>query len=91
MPACLMAEGEMIDVHDLPKEFEGPAPARGTEDPELLSLDQLQRLHARRVVERVYGNKVRAAEILGVSRATLYRLLAQSEPDSEKKAAPEGT
>lgn len=87
--ACLMAEGEMIDVHDLPKEFEGPAPSEVREDPELISLEELQHLHARRVVERVYGNKVRAAEILGVSRATLYRLLAQSEPDPEKKASSE--
>jgi DNA-binding NtrC family response regulator len=41
----------------------------------LVSLEEIERLHARRVLDAVGGDKVRAAEILGVSRATLYRLL----------------
>jgi DNA-binding NtrC family response regulator len=42
----------------------------------MISLDEMERLHARRVLDALGGDKLRAAEILGVSRATLYRLLA---------------
>jgi DNA-binding protein Fis len=38
----------------------------------------LQRIHARNVVEKLGGNKSRAADVLGISRVTLYKLLAPS-------------
>jgi DNA-binding NtrC family response regulator len=38
---------------------------------------EFERLHARRVLEPVSGDKLVAAQILQVSRATLYRLLAE--------------
>jgi len=44
----------------------------------LISLDELQKRHTRRVLEKVGGNKSQAAEILGISRATIYQLLAQT-------------
>jgi DNA-binding NtrC family response regulator len=47
--------------------------ANGSE--ELLLLDELERLHIRRVLEGVDGNLIRAAEILGVTRRTLYNKL----------------
>lgn len=75
--ACMMVEGEVIDVGDLPANLRQPPSAGPGFDGPLLPLDELERRHARRVLERVGGNKVRAAEILGISRATLYRLLAE--------------
>jgi transcriptional regulator with PAS, ATPase and Fis domain len=78
--ASLMAEGEVIDVGDLPETLRTPSTPSDSEGP-LLTLAELDRQHARRVLERVGGNKVRAAEILGISRATLYRLLAEPEPE----------
>ena len=83
--AAMMAEPPLIDVHDLPPHIAGGTAARSVESGrgELdLSLDEIQVLHARRVVQHVGGDKVRAAEVLGVSRATLYRLLAKDLPQS---------
>jgi len=51
-------------------------------------LGELTRLHITRVLAATGGNKKRAAEILGVDRRTLYRMLSRhamsvSEPPAE--------
>ena len=76
--ACMMVDGPVIDVSDLPEEVRGQTVNVSGEDESLLSLEELQKRHAQRVLERVGGNKSQAAEILGVSRATIYHLLAQT-------------
>jgi DNA-binding NtrC family response regulator len=43
--------------------------------PELLSLDEMDRRHVERILEVTGGRKARAAEILGVSRPRLNRLI----------------
>ncbi|MFI5338578.1 MAG: sigma-54-dependent transcriptional regulator [Candidatus Methylomirabilales bacterium] len=64
---------------DLPLHLAPPAtPAVAAETPgplEFLSLDALTRRHIARVLAATDGNKKRAAEILGVDRRTLYRML----------------
>jgi DNA-binding NtrC family response regulator len=42
---------------------------------EFLPLDEMTRQHLARVLKSTGGNKKRAAEILGVDRRTLYRML----------------
>lgn len=79
--ACMMAEGKTIDVSDLPAYLSHPEGQTNLEDESMLPLEELDARHARRVLDRVGGNKAQAAEILGVSRATFYRLL------SDKKAS----
>ena len=54
----------------------GPAPAEiiGSERP---TLDELERRYARQVLRETGGNKSRAADILGIDRKTLYRILGE--------------
>jgi transcriptional regulator of acetoin/glycerol metabolism len=42
---------------------------------EILDLAELERNHILRVLERLNGNKSRAAQLLGLDRRTLYRKL----------------
>jgi two-component system, NtrC family, response regulator HydG len=75
---AMMAQSSRIDVHDLP-ELVASAPSAAMEEEgehPMVSVHEIQKLHARRVLEGVGGDKVMAAQILKVSRATLYRLLA---------------
>jgi two-component system response regulator HydG len=74
-----MAETERVDIHDLPKPLVNYEPHNSEEATALPSLEALELNHARTVLEHVRGNRSQAAEILGISRATLYRLIAKAE------------
>ena len=50
---------------------------------ESMTLDELKDWYVETVLRQVHGNKVRAAEILGIDRRTLYRMLRRSASDSE--------
>jgi len=81
--ACIMAEGERISVEDFPDAIRKYKPELNKGDEDMLPLDEIQRRHILRVLTRVDGNKARAAEILGVGRTTLYRILneiAEEQP-----------
>jgi DNA-binding NtrC family response regulator len=84
--ACMMAQGRIIDVHDLPEKLLARH-ADPNEEGELVSFEVLQRRYAEKVLARVDGNKLRAAEILGVSRTTLYKILGDDsqQHDAEKR------
>ncbi len=88
--AAMMARSATIMPRDFPEEIlGGPAkaaanPAESSTDYPLVSLEEMRRLHARRVVESLGDDKVRAAAILGVSRATLYRLLSDAAPENDR-------
>jgi DNA-binding NtrC family response regulator len=78
--AGMMVEGNVIDVKDLPPHLhKAPVQARADDD-NLLSMEEVQERHLIRVLGRVGGDKSRAAEVLGISRTTLYSILARMVP-----------
>jgi DNA-binding NtrC family response regulator len=81
--ACMMADGDLIDINDLPERLRGPLVTDALTDENFLSLEEVQRRHVTRVLEGVGGNKVRAAEILGIGRATIYQLLSKMKLEAE--------
>ena len=80
---CIMTEGDVIDVRDLPEHLRGRQACAnvspGKED--IVPLDEIQRRFTRKVVDQLQ-NKAQAAALLGISRTKLYRLLAA---DSDAK------
>lgn len=83
--ACMMVQANIIDLEDLPESLRNPAAAApSTSDSEtLLSLEEVQKRHVLRVLQAVGGHKARAAEILGIGRATIYQMLSKMKIDSE--------
>ncbi len=79
--AVALAQHEEIVVEDLPEKMRRYRPSQAPsamlpEDPvELISMEELQRRYALRVLEAVGGNKNMATRILGWDRKTLYRRL----------------
>ena len=93
--ACMMADGDRIDVRDLPAHLREPGPQAELEmereiekaAAEMLPLEEVHRRYCLRVLERAGGNKVQAARILGINRATLYRILEETGPKAETSHA----
>ena len=83
--ACMMVTGGVIDVSDLP-EYLSASTASPQEDG-LLTLEEVQKRHVLYVLEQVGNNKARAADVLDISRATLYNFLAKSEGESKAARA----
>ncbi|MFY9845382.1 MAG: sigma-54 dependent transcriptional regulator [Terriglobales bacterium] len=81
--ACMMVEGSVVDVDDLPESLRGPFSDDASTDETFLTLDELQRRHILRVLQAVGGSKTRAAEILGIGRATIYQILSRMKQGNE--------
>jgi two-component system, NtrC family, response regulator AtoC len=88
--AVTFATGPRISAEHLPARIRNhPAGGRpeipesdddaGREADIFLPLAEIERRHIRRVLDRVGGNKRRAAAILGIGRGTLYRKLGEDE------------
>lgn len=86
--ACMMVEGNLIDVNDLPERLRGSFDQEAAGSDSLVSLEEMQRRHVLRVLEGVGGNKARAAEVLGIGRATIYQMLSKMKlEESESDTA----
>jgi transcriptional regulator of acetoin/glycerol metabolism len=72
--AAITATGDFIDLADLPEHLQHRGPRRTEgDDWRPLSLDEVRKLHIRRVLELCQDNRLRAAQILGIGRTSLYR------------------
>jgi DNA-binding NtrC family response regulator len=82
--ACMMAEGDTIDVRTLPdylQKIEVRPDIEFGENP--IPLDEMQRRYVMRTLDLMGGNKVQTARVLGISRAKLYAVLSEPSPDDE--------
>jgi DNA-binding NtrC family response regulator len=83
--ACMMTNDSVIDIRDLRDTIRNPASPSMSEDGEaIIPLSELERQHARATLKKMHGNKVKTAEALGISRATLYRLLEEEDAPETK-------
>jgi DNA-binding NtrC family response regulator len=80
--ACMMAEGDTIDVRSLPDYLQKIETRPNIEFGDTpIRLDEMERRYVVRTLELMGGNKVQTARILGISRAKLYAVLSEPPPD----------
>jgi len=74
--ACMMSQGRILSEMDLPDAIRVrmATPDRAADH---LTLEEVGSQHLEYVLKLVGGNKAKAAELLGVSRATVYDMLAR--------------
>ena len=79
--AVALARSAVILPEDLPPEVR----AENARAPELpagrMTLDEVKRWYVGAVLDETGGNKLRAAELLGIDRRTLYRILERESED----------
>jgi DNA-binding NtrC family response regulator len=85
--AVALASTTVVLPEDLPPEVGQAGPAAGPADPAPgMTLEELKQWYVQRVLEETGGNKARAAEILGIDRRTLYRMLDRQPGDEDAEA-----
>jgi DNA-binding NtrC family response regulator len=79
--AVALARSAVILPEDLPPEIRAET-ARAPELPApRMTLDEVKRWYVAAVLEETGGNKVRAADLLGIDRRTLYRILERQDEE----------
>ncbi len=83
--AVLHARGHAIAPEDLPEKLQSAQVRTAARSPlsalfeDLPALDELERRYLLYILEIAGGNRTRAAEILGIDRRTLYRMIERYE------------
>jgi DNA-binding NtrC family response regulator len=75
--AAMMTERNVIDIRDFPDAIQSKLSSATNVDELLIPLEEMELKHTLQVLDRMGGNRKRTAEILGISRATLYRILGK--------------
>jgi DNA-binding NtrC family response regulator len=71
--AAILAETDVIHSHDLPDKLRSTSPVIASIENTGLTLEELEREHIKRVLDKVENDKVKAAQVLGIHLSTLYR------------------
>ena len=69
--SMVLAKGDVIGPEDLPAELSFGEPSCDSSD-QTANLDRLEKDHVHAVLERCAWNKFKAAQMMGISRSTLY-------------------
>ncbi|HEY2485831.1 MAG TPA: sigma-54 dependent transcriptional regulator [Candidatus Binataceae bacterium] len=86
--AAILAETDVLHSHDLPDKLRTPsAAAVASIDSSGLTLEELEREHIKRILEKVDGDKARAAQALGIHLSTLYRKVQRYRLDGPPNGA----
>ena len=87
--AAITTTGDFIDLCDLPENFQRPH-KRSDGGPEWhpLSLEEVSKVHIYRVLQMCMGNRLRAAQVLGIGRTSLYRYLKRDHVELASRAKP---
>jgi DNA-binding NtrC family response regulator len=77
--AAILTTREYISDQEISEQIEKSSGARqrSTSYEDDLTLEEVERQHIARILEKTAGNKVKAASILGLSRRSLYRKIAK--------------
>ena len=74
--AVILADGKVIDPRHLPRRLTPPnIPETADKNQPFLTLHKMEQQHILTALKITEGNKTKAAEILGISRAALWRKL----------------
>jgi DNA-binding NtrC family response regulator len=93
--AITLGDRGVIDLRDLPPAIHDvaetvssePAPMVATSRRAATHLEELERATIQRVFDEVDGDKTLAGQLLGISRATLYRKIKRYKIESKPRAA----
>jgi DNA-binding NtrC family response regulator len=82
--AVALSASETLVPDDFPPQL-CEAPARAPRLPVSgMTLEEVKRWYVNKVLEEAGGNKLRAAELLGIDRRTLYRILERQATEDEE-------
>jgi two-component system, NtrC family, response regulator AtoC len=76
--AVALSSSSLIVPEDLPAEVR-PASGPPATPPARLTLEEMKRWYVAHVLDEEGGNKARAADVLGIDRRTLYRILDRED------------
>jgi DNA-binding NtrC family response regulator len=76
--AVALSSSGLIVPEDLPVDVR-PGSGRPATPPARLTLEEMKRWYVAHVLEELGGNKARAADVLGIDRRTLYRILDRED------------
>jgi DNA-binding NtrC family response regulator len=77
--AVALARSPLLLPEDLPADLRAQSARVPELPPNRMTLEELKRWYVALVLDEAGGNKVRAAELLGIDRRTLYRILERAD------------